>query len=126
VLVVEDNDLNVKLFVTLIEQQGYESLFAKDGKEAIKVAKEALPDLILMDDQLPEISGLEVVRRLRAEEGTRRIPIIAVFGAFDERAALDAGCDAYVSKPIKVRNFLGIIESFLSKCDHQDVQHRSG
>ena len=117
VLIVEDNDLNLKLFKGLVEQQGYETLFAKDGREAIKLSQGELPDLILMDDQLPEMSGLEVVRCLRDDERTKHIPIIAVFGFYDERAALDAGCDAYVERPIKPLNFVRMIGSFLSERD---------
>ena len=122
VLIVEDYHLNLKLFVDLVTQLGYETLCAKDGCEALKVAQDELPDLILMDDQLPDMSGVEVVRRLRDDEPTRSIPIIAVFEALNgwERAALDAGCDAYVSKPISASHFLEMIDSFLSKGDHQD------
>jgi two-component system cell cycle response regulator DivK len=121
ILIVEDNDFNQKSFKTLLEQHGYETLLTKTGQEAIMLAQDELPDLILMDDQLPDgMSGAEVVRRLRDDERTKRIPIIAVFGFYDERTALDAGCDAYVAKPINPRNFPRMIESFLSKREPQN------
>jgi two-component system cell cycle response regulator DivK len=121
ILIVEDNDLNQKLFKTLLEQHGYETLLTKTGVEAIKLAQDELPDLILMDDLLPGIPGLEAVRRLRDDERTKRIPIIALFGCVDERTALDGGCDAYIAaRPINPRNFARTIESFLEEREHQD------
>jgi two-component system cell cycle response regulator DivK len=87
-----------------------------DGLEAINLALAACPDLILMDIQLPNISGLEVARRLRGDERSRRIPIIAVTAlAWHEREALDSGCDAYIAKPISMLGFLRTVESFLSR-----------
>ena len=88
----------------------------KEGLEAINLAFANLPDLILMDIQLPHMSGLEVTRRLRSDERSRRIPIIAVTAfamAGHEREALDSGCDAYISKPISIFGFLRTVESFL-------------
>ena len=80
-----------------------------------------LPDLILMDIQLPDISGLEVTRRLRGDERSRRIPIVVVTAfamGWHEREALDSGCDAYISKPITMLGFLRTVESFLSRFSH--------
>jgi len=118
ILVVEDNKLDMRLLKDILEGSGYETLQAADGLEAIDLAFASLPDLIVMDIQLPEISGLEVSRRLRGDDRSRRIPIVAVTAfamGWHEREALDSGCDAYISKPISILGFLRTIESFLSR-----------
>ena len=121
ILVVEDNKLDMRLLKDILEGSGYETLQAADGLEAIDLAFASLPDLIVMDIQLPEISGLEVSRRLRGDDRSRRIPIVAVTAfamGWHEREALDSGCDAYISKPISVLGFLNTVESFLSRFPH--------
>ena len=121
ILVVEDNKLDMRLLKDILEGSGYETLQAADGLEAIDLAFASLPDLILMDIQLPEISGLEVTRRLRGDDRSRRIPIVAVTAfamGWHERQALDSGCDGYISKPISVLGFLNTVESFLSRFPH--------
>src|SRR2546423_10796597 len=118
ILVVEDNKLYMRLLKDILEGSGYETLRAADRLEAIDLAFANLPDLILMDIQLPDISGLDVTRRLRGDDRSRRIPIVAVTAfAMDwhEREALDSGCDAYISKPISILEFLNTVESFLSR-----------
>src|SRR6516164_11357901 len=121
VLIVEDNKADARLLKDILERRGYETLQTGDGLEAIKLALAYLPDLILMDIQLPEKSGLEVTRRLRGDDRSRHIPIVAVT-AFamerHEREALDSGCDAYISKPISVLGFLNTVETFLSRLSH--------
>src|SRR6267154_3338313 len=117
ILVVEDNKLDVRLLKDILERSEYETLQAADGLEAINLAFARLPDLILMDIQLPEISGLEITRRLKGDDRSRRIPIVAVTAfamGWHEREALDSGCDAYISKPITILGFLRTVESFLS------------
>ena len=117
ILIVEDNDTDVRLLKDILETRGYNILQTKEGLEAIDLAVVNLPDLILMDIQLPDISGLEVTRRLRSDERSKQIPIIAVTAfamAWHEREALDSGCDAYISKPITILGFLRTVESFLS------------
>jgi two-component system cell cycle response regulator DivK len=117
ILIVEDNKFDMRLLKDILEGSGYETLQAADGLEAINLAFASLPDLILMDIQLPEISGLEVSRRLKGDDRSRRIPIVAVTAfamGWHEREALDSGCDAYISKPISVLGFLNTVESFLS------------
>jgi two-component system cell cycle response regulator DivK len=117
ILIVEDNKVDVRLLKDILESRGYEILLTGDGVEAIDLAFLSLPDLILMDIQLPDISGLEVTRRLRGDKRSRRIPIIAVTAfamGWHEREALDSGCDAYISKPIAMQGFLSTVESFLS------------
>jgi two-component system, cell cycle response regulator DivK len=117
VLIVEDNDLNMKLFHDLLEAHGYVTLQTKDGMEALKLARQHHPDLILMDIQLPEVSGLEVTKWIKEDDDLRSIPIIAVT-AFamkgDEEKIREGGCEAYIAKPISVANFLQTVERFLS------------
>ena len=122
ILIVEDNKVDVRLLKDILESRGYEILLTGDGVEAIDLAVVSLPDLILMDIQLPDISGLEVTRRLRGDKRSRRIPIIAVTAfamGWHEREALDSGCDAYISKPIAILSFLRTVESFLSRFSHE-------
>ena len=117
ILIVEDNPIDARLLKDILEARGYNTLQTGGGLEAIELAVADLPDLILMDIQLPYMSGLEVTRRLGGDNRSRRIPIIAVT-AFAinwlEREALDSGCDAYISKPITMLGLLRTIESFLS------------
>jgi two-component system cell cycle response regulator DivK len=117
VLVVEDNELNMKLFHDLLEAQGYSILQTRDGLEALKIAREHMPDLILMDIQLPEVSGLEVTKWLKEDNRLKSIPVIAVT-AFamkgDEEKIREGGCEAYIAKPISVSSFLQTIERFLT------------
>ena len=117
VLIVEDNELNMKLFNDLLEAHGYYTLQTKDGVEALRMARTHRPDLILMDIQLPEVSGLEVTKWLKEDDDLRTIPIIAVT-AFamkgDEQKIRDGGCEAYIAKPISVASFMNTVERFLS------------
>ena len=117
VLIVEDNELNMKLFHDLLEAHGYDTLQTRDGVEALKIAREHKPDLILMDIQLPEVSGLEVAKWIKEDDSLRSIPIVAVT-AFamkgDEEKIRQGGCEAYIAKPISVAKFLETVERFLS------------
>jgi len=117
ILIVEDNDLNMKLFNDLLQAHGYETLQTKDGREVMKIAADSQPDLILMDIQLPEISGLDVTRMLKADPVLKAIPVIAVT-AFamkgDEEKIREGGCEGYIAKPISVVNFLQTVAKFLS------------
>jgi two-component system cell cycle response regulator DivK len=116
VLVVEDNELNMKLFHDLLEASGYNILQTRNGLEAIDIAREHRPDLILMDIQLPEVSGLEVTKWIKEDDDLRAIPVIAVT-AFamkgDEERIRQGGCEAYLSKPISVSTFLSTVKSYL-------------
>ncbi|GLQ07673.1 response regulator [Sneathiella chinensis] len=116
VLIVEDNELNMKLFHDLLDAHGYETLQTKDGMEALSLAREHNPDLILMDIQLPEVSGLEVTKWIKEDENLKSIPVVAVT-AFamkgDEEKIREGGCEAYVAKPISVENFLKTVRDFL-------------
>ena len=116
VLIVEDNDLNMKLFNDLLEAHGYATLQTNDGVEAFRMARQHRPDLILMDIQLPEVSGLEVTKWLKEDDDLRNIPVIAVT-AFamkgDEEKIRSGGCEAYLAKPISVVSFMRMVERFL-------------
>jgi two-component system cell cycle response regulator DivK len=117
VLIVEDNDLNMKLFNDLLLAQGYDTLQTRNGVEAIELARRHRPHLILMDIQLPEVSGLDITRWIKEDESLRTIPIIAVT-AFamkgDEEKIREGGCEAYIAKPISIASFLQTVERFLS------------
>jgi two-component system, cell cycle response regulator DivK len=116
ILIVEDNELNMKLFNDLLEAHGYATLKTRDGIEAIKIARAHRPDLIIMDIQLPEISGLDVTKWLKEDDDLRAIPVIAVT-AFamkgDEEKIREGGCQDYIAKPISVTKFLETIEKHL-------------
>ena len=116
VLIVEDNELNMKLFNDLLEAFGYKTVKTRDGRTAVDMAREHKPDLIIMDIQLPGISGLDVTRQLKQDADLAAIPVVAVT-AFamrgDEQKILAAGCDAYLSKPISVTTFLETIRRFI-------------
>src|ERR1700723_3512136 len=117
VLIVQDNDLNMKLFHDLLEAHGYDILQTKDGMEALRLARLHHPDLILMDIQLPEISGLEVTKWIKEDDDLKSIPIIAVT-AFamkgDEEKMRGGGCEAYLPKPISVAYFIKTLKHFLN------------
>jgi two-component system, cell cycle response regulator DivK len=118
ILVVEDNELNMKLLNDVLEAHGYQVMSTGRGEVAIEWAQQYRPELILMDLQLPDLSGLEATRRLKANAETRDIPVIAVTAfamAGDEKKALDHGCDAYVAKPIVLRDFLNLIADFIGQ-----------
>src|SRR3954454_3409843 len=101
VMIVEDNELNMKLFDALLEAHGYQTVGTRNGNEALELERKHHPDLILMDIQLPEVSGLEVTKWLKEDEELRSIPVVAVT-AFamkgDEERIREGGCEAYLSK----------------------------
>ena len=115
VLIVEDNELNMKLFHDLLDAQGYETLQTREGLQALGLARQHHPDLILMDIQLPEISGLEVTKWLKEDDDLKSIPVIAIT-AFamkgDEERIREGGCEAYLSKPISVAKFLETVRAY--------------
>jgi two-component system cell cycle response regulator DivK len=117
VLIVEDNELNMKLFHDLLEAHGIGTVQARDGRNVLEIARTEKPDLILMDIQLPEISGLEVTRWLKDDDDLKSIPVIAVT-AFamkgDEQKIRDGGCEDYISKPISVMKFLETVQKYLN------------
>lgn len=120
VLIVEDNELNMKLFNDLLRAHGFDTLQTNDGVTAMRVAREQQPDLILMDIQLPEVSGLEVTKWLKADDSVRHIPVVAVT-AFamkgDEEKIRRGGCEDYLPKPIKVATFIETVRRHLKLSD---------
>ncbi|WP_138379681.1 response regulator [Luteithermobacter gelatinilyticus] len=116
ILVVEDNELNMKLFCDLLEAHGYETIQTQEGMKALELARTENPDLILMDIQLPEVSGLEVTKWIKEDDELNAIPVIAVT-AFamkgDEEKIRDGGCEAYIAKPISVSQFIETVKKFV-------------
>src|SRR6478672_2879700 len=116
VLIVEDNELNMKLFRDLLEAHGYRTIGTNNGIAALDLARKQRPDLILMDIQLPEVSGLEVTKWLKEDPELQAIPVVAVT-AFamrgDEERIREGGCQAYLSQPISVPKFIETIRRFL-------------
>ena len=120
VLIVEDNELNMKLFNDLLEAHGYATVQTRNGMEALDLVRVHRPDLILMDIQLPEVSGLQVTQWIKDDPSLRHIPVIAIT-AFamkgDEEKIRQGGCEAYLSKPISVVKFLETVRNFLGGQD---------
>ena len=116
VMIVEDNELNMKLFHDLLEAHGYHTVATRNGIEALDLARKHRPDLILMDIQLAEVSGLEVTKWLKEDPELKAIPVVAVT-AFamrgDEERIRESGCEAYLSKPVPVAQFIDTVRSFL-------------
>lgn len=115
VLIVEDNDMNMKLFNDLLQAHGYNTIQTNSGHEAKNLVEQNMPDLIIMDIQLPEISGLDVTKSIKEDEKLKNIPVIAVT-AFamkgDQEKIMAGGCDGYISKPISVPLFLETVQRF--------------
>jgi len=118
VLIVEDNELNMKLFNDLLEAHGIATVKTHNGLEVLDLARDNNPDLILMDIQLPEVSGLDVIKWLKDDEGLKSVPVIAVT-AFamkgDEEKIRECGCEDYISKPISVTRFLEVVQKYLNE-----------
>ena len=118
ILVVEDNEKNRKLVRDVLTFTGYTIVEAETGEEGVRLAKERLPKLILMDIQLPGIDGIEALRQIRAHDATRAIPIVAVTASAmdrDRQQIMAAGFDAYQSKPLNVKEFMAAVEAILAR-----------
>jgi len=117
VLIVEDNELNLKLFKDILEAHQFETIETRDGKGVLELAAKTKPDLIIMDIQLPHISGIDVIKDLKAQQDLKHIPIIAVT-AFalqgDKEKILAAGCESYIAKPIEIEPFVEEIQKYLA------------
>jgi two-component system, cell cycle response regulator DivK len=116
VLIVEDNDKNLKLVRDVLQAKGYRTIEAGTGEDGVRLALEHRPDLVLMDIQLPGINGIEALRRLRANPATSAIPVAAVTASVmqqDRRTITEAGFDAYIGKPIDLKSFLATVRSLL-------------
>ncbi|MGN7437751.1 MAG: response regulator [Alcanivorax sp.] len=123
VLIVEDNELNMKLFHDLLEAHDIDTVETREGKRAYEMALEHRPDLIIMDIQLPEISGLDITKQLKQDETLKAIPVVAVT-AFamkgDEQKIREGGCEDYISKPISVSRFIEVVKKYLDN-NHQEA-----
>lgn len=122
ILVVEDDDLNMKVFREMLNVRGFTCLEARDGVTAIRVAFDRKPDLILMDLQLPDISGMDVTRMLKAVKGLCEIPIIMVTafaGIGDAELARSCGCEGYIAKPIALKSLYDMIDRHMVACASQ-------
>jgi two-component system cell cycle response regulator DivK len=116
VLIVEDNDKNMKLARDVLQAKGYQTLEAETGEEGVRLAKERTPDLVLMDIQLPGINGIEAFKQIRADPKTARIPVVALTASVtptDRSQITAAGFDAFVGKPINLREFLDTVKRFV-------------
>jgi two-component system cell cycle response regulator DivK len=115
VLVVEDNEKNMKLFRDVLQAAGYDTLEATTGGQAVDLATEHLPDLVLMDIQLPDIDGVEALDRLRASDRTTSLPVLALTAQAmegDRERFLAAGFDGYLSKPVNVADFVATVKRY--------------
>lgn len=116
VLIVEDNELNMKLFDDLLGAHGYDTVKTREGTRVLDIARAEKPDLIIMDIQLPEVSGIEVTQRLKRDEELKSIPVVAVT-AFamkgDEEKIRQGGCEDYISKPISITDFMKVVTKYL-------------
>jgi len=123
ILLIEDNEMNLDMLSRRLERQGYEVHIAMDGAKGVEMAQQEVPDLILMDMSLPVMDGWEATRRLKAEEVTQSIPIIALTAhaiAGDRERCLAVGCDEYESKPVKFPRLLGKIKELLNETDETE------
>lgn len=116
VLVVEDNELNLKLFCDLLKAHDFAAEPVRDGRDALEKARSFIPDLIIMDIQLPHVSGIDLIEQMKADSGLDSIPIMAVTayaGKGDEARIRGAGAQAYVAKPISVARFIQEVEALM-------------
>ena len=120
ILIVEDNELNMKLFHDLLDAHGYDTVQTRDGNDAYDLVLEHRPDLVVMDMQLPGVSGLEVTRRIKDDDTLKEVPVIAVT-AFamkgDESRIREAGCEAYIAKPIRIDELMGTVRQLLGEAN---------
>ena len=118
VLIIEDNEKNMKLARDVLQAKGYQTLEAITGEEGVKLAKERKPDLVLMDIQLPGINGIEAFRQIRGDAATHSIPVVALTASVtptDRSAISAAGFDAFISKPISLKEFLDTVKRLVEK-----------
>ncbi len=124
VLIVEDNELNMKLFHDLLEAHDIDTVQTREGKRAYEMALEHRPDLIIMDIQLPEISGLDITKQLKQDDTLKSIPVVAVT-AFamkgDEQKIREGGCEDYISKPISVSRFIEVVKKYLDNNQQEAI-----
>jgi two-component system cell cycle response regulator DivK len=120
ILIVEDNELNLKLFCDLLRAHGFEVEPVRDGRDALERARAFAPELVIMDIQMPHVSGLELIEQMKAEAELERVPVLAVTAYAakgDEERIRDAGAEGYVSKPISVMRFVEAVRALLPPPD---------
>ena len=125
ILVVDDNDTNLYLIRFILQKGGYKVIEASDGLEGVKLALEEKPDLVIMDIQLPGISGLEATKKIRASEAASKVPIIALTSfamPADKELALAAGCNSYLTKPIDIQIFITEVNRYLAEIQNEVVE----
>ena len=118
-LIIEDNENNMELITFILEKNGYKTICAETGGKGVDMAVKLNPDFILLDIQLPDISGTKVLSILKSSQTTNKIPVIAVTSyamAGDRQRLLKAGCDGYIEKPIDPMQFIGQIKKVLGEC----------
>lgn len=118
ILIVEDNDKNLKLVRDVLRFKGYETIEAMTAEEGLRLAREELPSLILMDIQLPDFDGITALMRLRADQLTREMPVLAVSASAmpdDQQKIIASGFNAYITKPIDILNLIQTVERFIGK-----------
>lgn len=118
VLIIEDNEMNMKLVRDLLQFKGHHTLEATTAREGLKIARETVPDLVLMDIQLPDMDGVSALLQIRADAGTQKFPVLAVSASVmpdEQQRIVASGFDAYITKPINVKAFLEIIEHFVGR-----------
>ena len=127
ILIVEDDEINMRLSRDLLQAKGYETLEAWDGKQGVEIAKEKKPDLILMDIQLPVMSGLEATKILKDNKETKEIPIIALTASVmknEIEKIYEVGCDGYISKPVNIKEFRSKVAEYLEKSKERKTIER--
>ena len=120
VLIVEDNEKNMKLVRDILRAKGYETMEAGTAEEGIKLAQERIPDLVLMDIQLPGMNGMEALKVLRANSATAHIPVVAITASVmqqDRQQIMDTGFDGFIEKPIDLRAFLATVQAALKRAE---------
>jgi two-component system cell cycle response regulator DivK len=118
ILIVEDNEKNMKLVRDILRHKQYTTLEAVNGLDGVRIARESRPDLVLMDIQLPDIDGIEALRRIREEASLDRVPVIAVSASVmpdDQQKIVTSGFDAFVIKPINLKQFLATVQRLLAE-----------
>lgn len=117
ILIVEDNELNMKLFIDLLSNLGSRLIECRDGRDALNLVKIEHPDLIIMDIQLPFISGIELTKQIKSEDALKHIPVIAVTAyamSHDKEKIEESGVDEYITKPIQIDSFLQAVKKYLT------------
>jgi len=118
ILIVEDNEKNLKLVRDVLQVKGYQTIEARNGEDGVKLARERTPDLVLMDIQLPGMSGIDALKALRADAATARLPVVAITASVmqqDRQQIVSAGFDGFIEKPVNLKNLLETVQGALKE-----------